>query len=175
MEDATFPRKELAMELTKTEVSKIKKYAKELGVENLPKEPADMRLTLLTHINEIPEGECPKEIETWFNTQIELEQEAEKIKEKAAKLSETKEKAKAKKSTPKAGKSSVPKSPYNHRLHTQAGKMDECLLKGSTMEEIEKYAECKKGRVNAHKNHLETAHNVKFETSKTGKIKIVKG
>jgi hypothetical protein len=179
--DVTIPRKEYVMEIAKTEVARMKKFAKVVGLTEVPKDPVAMRSSLMNFINEMPDGQCSKEVEDWFNMQVDLEEEVLAVEEKAGKLKEVKAKAEKAKAAPKTApkakaeaKSSVPKSPYNHRLSTQAGMMDEALRKGATLEEIEKEAGCTKGRIHGHMKHLEEKHCVKFETSKTGKIKIVK-
>ena len=155
------------MEMTKAEVTKMTKYAKQLQIE-VNKDPVKMRSELLDHINDLET--CPKDITTWYNKQIEAEEEAEAAAAQAEKLVAVKEKAAKAKTSSK--KSDVPKSQFNHRLHTQAGKIDECLKKGATYEDICTQADIKLGRVKEHMKHLEKKHGCVFEEMKNGKVKI---
>ena len=156
------------MEMNKTEVATMTKFAKQLQIE-VNKDPVKMRNELLDHINDLET--CPKDITTWYNKQIEAEEEAEAATLQAEKLVAVKEKAAKAKASPK--KSDVPKSEWNHRLSTQAGKIDECLKKGSTFEDICAYADIKAGRIKEHMRHLTEEHGCTFEELKNGKTKIV--
>ena len=153
--------------ITKAEAAKMKKFAKQLQIE-VEKDPAKMRDALLDHINELENP--PKEITTWYNKQVDLEEKAAEADAKAKKLTETKEKAAKAKTSAK--KSDVPKSEFNHRLSTQAGKIDEMLKKGATYEDICAYASIKLGRVKDHMRHLTDEHGCTFDTLKNGKVKI---
>jgi hypothetical protein len=90
--------------------------------------------------------------------------EGEKKKgKKEKKAKEPKEKKERKPPTPPVKE----KNKYGHVINTQASKIDECLEKGGTLEELGKASETNSGRVLRHIKHLKNDKKVTIEETVT--------
>jgi hypothetical protein len=162
------------------EMKKMKKFAKELGIDTTDLKQSELKEALLYEINDRDDIKNDA-IVKWFNDNID-EEETEaapppkaKAKAKASAKGNGKGKKAPAKAKAKPSKEAVAKSRFNHRLSKMAGMIDKVGLKGGTYEEIMKEAGCDRARIRDHFKHLQEVHGCTIQepSKEGGKVKIV--